>query len=181
MKTETVDVPNSERRHFRPTEIRPVRRDPGLQVCSGLHEGEQASFSATNELGCSDGTVSLTCDTCWFILYLASSEYLVLPHGTYLSFCAPMTIQESRVENRGTKQLCSPGWTIPAPAPASLLGIFGSSFYWKAFHLIVGPDGRGLLFSSFLCFSIFKVTLILGNVGHDVFRCCFSEDFPVFP
>lgn len=181
MKTETVGVPDSKRRHFRPTGIRPVRRDPGLQVCSGLHEGEQASFSVTKELGCSDRTISLTYDTCWFILYLVSSDGSVLSHGTHLSFCVPMTIQGSRVESCRTRSFASPGWTILTPPPASLLGIFESSFYWKAFHLTVGPDGRGLLFFSFLCFSIFKVTLILGNVGHDVFRCCFSEDFPVFP
>lgn len=115
MKTETVGVPDSKRRHFRPTGIRPVRRDPGLQVCSGLHEGEQASFSVTKELGCSDRTISLTYDTCWFILYLVSSDGSVLSHGTHLSFCVPMTIQESRVESCRTRSFASPGWTILAP------------------------------------------------------------------
>lgn len=152
MKTETVDVPNSKRRHFRPTEIRPVRCDPGLQVCSGLHEGEQASFCATNELGCSDRTISLTCDTSWFILYLVSLDGLVLPHGTHLSFCVPMTIQESRVENCGTKKLCLP-WAYYPCLHISL----PSGNHWKFLLLEGVPSHCGSKWQefAFLFFSVF--------------------------
>ena len=152
MKTETADIPDSKRRHFRPTEIRPVRRDPGLQVCSGLHEGEQASFSVTKELGCSDRTISLTCDTCWFILYLVSSDGLVLSHGTHLSFCVPMTIQDSRVENCGTTTLCLPWVDYPCPHTSLPPGNL-----WKFLLLEGVPSHCGSRWQgfAFLFFSVF--------------------------
>lgn len=39
----------------------------------------------------------------------------------------------------------------------------------------------GVCFSLLFNVLIFKVTLILANVGHYVFRYCFSKDFSVFP
>jgi hypothetical protein len=63
----------------------------------------------------------------------------------------------------------------------SLLGIFGSFLLLES---VTSPCGsRWWVFAFPLLFNvlIFKVTLILANVGHQVFGYCFSEDFSVFP
>lgn len=105
------------------------------------------------------------------------------PPASLLSFCIPVTIQESRVESCKTRKPCLP-WVDHQITPAT--GRFPPGNLWKfpsvgKCYISSWVQMVGVCFSLLFNVLIFKVTLILANVGHYVFRYCFSEDFSIFP
>lgn len=135
--------------------------------------------------------VSLTCvtlgqglgyHTCWVILG-AVPYSLALPHGTHqLLFCPFVFLWPSgRAGWRAARpgSLACPGWTIPADwsFPPRNLRKFPSV---GKCYISLWVQMVDVCFSLLFNVLIFKVTLILANVGHYVLRYCFSADFSVF-